>query len=330
MEMPRTKATKKHASVCVIAGKDSALVDVECDKLIAELLQPHQRATGLFNVNPKEVSAVEVFDELRTLPFLADKRVAVIRGADKFISENRELLEKYFDNPSPTGILVLTVDNWASRTRLARKLPKVGKLITVVPPKFGQLHRRLIDYAADAHSKRLAKEAAQFLNEICGDELPMLYSEVDKLALYAGDSKVITAQHVEKLVGHNRLFNIFTVIDACLEGEPVIAVNRLRSAFEQDRSAEYRVIGGLAFHFRLLFRAKVLLEQGMRSDEIIKRLGIRGNRDAFFRQLRKMSLRQIGEVLQQLADMDYAVKTGRTDAKVAVEQLVLQMARPRK
>jgi DNA polymerase III delta subunit len=39
-----------------------------------------------------------------------------------------------------------------------------------------------------------------------------------------------------------------------------------------------------------------------------------------------MDLKQIGEYLQQLAETDYAIKTGRTKAKVAMEQLVLKLA----
>jgi DNA polymerase-3 subunit delta len=327
MTMPKTKAKKRHTSICVIAGKENSLVDMECDKLVSGLLEPHQRPTGLFNANPAEVSATDIFDELRTLPFLADKRVVVVRSADKFISDNRQLLERYFDKPSATGILVLTVNSWDSRTKLAKKLPEVGRLISVAQPRYGQLHQRLISYTAEAHSKKMTRDAAQLLNELSGDELPVLYREVDKLALFAGDDKTINAEHVEALIGHNRLFNIFAVVDACLKGEPAVAVDRLRTAFEQDRSAEFKVIGGLAFHFRRMFRAKALLEQGVRANEVASRLRIWSEKESFFQQLRNMSLKQIGELLKQLAEMDYSVKTGRTNAKVAAEQLVLQMAR---
>jgi DNA polymerase III delta subunit len=50
------------------------------------------------------------------------------------------------------------------------------------------------------------------------------------------------------------------------------------------------------------------------------------NKDSFFLQLRRAPLKKIGDVLQQLADIDYAIKTGRTKATVAIEQLVLRLA----
>ena len=96
--------------------------------------------------------------------------------------------------------------------------------------------------------------------------------------------------------------------------------------FAEDRTAEYTIVGAFAFHFRRMFGAKVLLENGVGPAEIASRLRIWGDRDSFFAQLRKMSLKQISSILQQLAATDYAIKTGRAKAEVAAEQLVLRLA----
>jgi DNA polymerase-3 subunit delta len=320
------KSKKKQELIFVIAGKETSLVNAECEKLLGELMEPQQRPLGLFNADPAEVSASEVLDELRTTPFLTERRVVLVKGADDFVSENRQPLEKYFDNPCPTGTLILTVNNWDARTKLAKKLPRVGKLFTVTQPKPWQLPQRLMQYTSDAHGKNLPKDAAELLIELTGDDLPRLYGEIDKLALFADAEKTITVGHIESLIGHNRLFNAFAVIDACLAGDVAKAVDRLRNMFAEDKSAEYTVVGAFAFHFRRMFNAKVLLEEGVRPAEIANRLRIWSNKDGFFLQVRRLSLKQLGENLQQLADMDYAIKTGRTNAKVAIEQLVLKLA----
>jgi len=314
-----------HKLIYVITGKQEPLVNAECGNLLDKLLQPQERPTGLFNADPSRVTASEVLDELRTAPFLTDKRVVIIKGADDFVSKNRHLLESYFDNPCPTGILILTVNTWPATTKLAKKLPKTGKLIKTVEPKPWQLPRRLIEYARDAHSKKLTTDAAELLIELIGDEVTRLYSEVDKLALFAYTEKTITAGHVESLIGHNRIFGVFAVIDACIAGNAGEAVARLRNMFAEDKSAEYTVIGAFAFHFRRMFDAKVLLEKGVLPNEIVKRLRIWGNKDGFFSQVRKMSLDQIGSILQRLAVIDFKIKTGQAKAPVAIEQLVLNL-----
>jgi DNA polymerase-3 subunit delta len=316
-------AKGKSELIYVIAGGEESLVGAECEKLVEKLLEPQQRATGFFNADPAEVSAAQVFDELRTLPFLTERRVVLVKSADKFVSENRQLLEKYFDNPCPSGVLILAVSSWPERTKLAKKLPSVGRLISVVQLKRWQMPKRLIQYARESHGKIISEAAAELLVELAGDELVRLYGEVDKLALFAHDEKSITEQHIESLVGHNRIFNVFAVIDAVIAGDITQAINRLRTMFAEDKSAEYTVVGAFAFHFRRMFGAKVLLEKGVGCEEVAKRLRIWGDRNSFFAQLRKMSLRQIGSILQQLAATDYAIKTGQVKAAAATEQLVL-------
>ena len=312
--------------IYVIAGTDNSLVNYQSQELLNGLLEPSQRATGFFDAEAATVMPQEVLDELRTAPFLTDKRVVRIKDADDFISRNRPLLEKYFDNPCPTGRLILTVNSWDSRTKLAKKLPKVGKLISIVPPSRKELPYRLMEYAKDAYDKNLSQTSAILLIELTGDELTRLYSEIDKLALYTGQEKIITPKHIESLIGHNRLFNAFAVIDAIIAGNAAVAIERLRGMFEADKSAEYSVVGAFAYHVRRMFNAKILLDKGLRPGEIEKRLRIWGNTNAFFTHLRKISLKQIGLYLQQLGETDYKIKTGQTQATVAMEQLVLHLA----
>ena len=325
-QMSKSKTDKKAELIYVITGKETDSVNAQCDKLLDHLLAPEQRATGLFNPDTAGISASQVLDELRTLPFLTEKRVVLIRNADKFISLNRELLEKYFDKPCPTGILVMTVNSWRANTRLAKKLSKVGKLLSITPPKPWQLPGRLSQYARDAYDKNLAPGAAEILIELAGDNLTLLYGEIDKLALFADTEKTITLQHIESLIGRNRLFNAFAVIDACLEGNIAHAVDRLRNMFATDKSTEYTVVGAFAFHLRRMFNAKVLLEKGLNTSEVASKLRIWYNKEVLFKQLHKTTLKRLGSNLEQLARMDFEIKTGRTNAKAAVERMVLNLA----
>lgn len=319
-----TKSAKKQRRpIYVIAGKEETIVNLECKGLLEELLEPAQRAVAFFEADAETATISEVLDELRTAPFLTDKRVVAIRNADDFVSANRQLLEKYFDNPSPSGVLILTVSSWHSNTKLAKQLSRVGELITVTQPKPGQLPQRLCQYAKETYDKEIEKDAAELVVELTGDDLGRLYSEVDKLATFAHKEKSITTGHVELLIGHNRLFNAFAVIDAITAGDVQGAVERLRRMFAEDKNTEYTVVGAFAFHFRRMFGAKVLLEKGQRYDHVAGKVKIWSNKDAFFAQVRKLSLRQIGRYLQKLGEIDHSIKTGRTKAHVAMEQLVL-------
>ena len=318
-------AAKNPDLIYVIAGKEGSLVSARCEKLLDELVDPEQRAMCLYKPDADKALASDVLDELRTLPFLADRRVVLIKNADDFVSKNRDLLESYFDKPCPTGLFILTVSSWPGNTKLAKKLSKVGRLISVTNPKPWQLPDKLVTYARGAHDKNISKAAAELLVELAGENLIILYGEIDKLALFVDSEKAITSKHIESLAGQNRLFNIFAVIDAVLAGNVAKAVDRLRKMFDSDKSAEYTFVGAFAFHFRRMFGAKVLLDKGVGTSDIASRLRIWGNKSGFFAQLRKLSLEQIAANLQQLAKIDYQIKTGQVQAKVAAEQLVYRL-----
>lgn len=312
--------------IYVIAGKDESLVGARAQELVDSLLDPQQRMTALLSVDGDEAVVSEVLDELRTLPFLADKRVVLVKKADGFVSRHREILERYFAKPAPTGVLVLAVASWDARTRLAKMLPKVGSVVALEPPLKWKLPEHLVQHAAARHKVKLNRDAAEMLVELIGEELAQLYNELEKLTLFARDEKVIRADHVESLIGHHRIYDAFEVIDATIGGNAGQAIKRLRNMFEQDKSAEYSVVGAFAFHLRRMFQARVLLDKRTSPVEIAKQLRIWYNKDRFFAQLQRITLPQIAAFLEELAAVDYATKTGQAQAAVAIEQLVLRLS----
>jgi DNA polymerase-3 subunit delta len=325
-----TREDRKSTEVCkpvyVVVGKDDFLVKLECERLLDSLLLHEQRMVALSSPDLDSVTAVDVLDELRTAPFLAPRRVVVLEAADAFISENRGALERYFDSPSPCGVLIMTVSEWHPNTRLAKKLPQMGELITVADQKPGQLLEFLVRWAAEKHQKRLTRQAVELLVELGGDEPGRLCSELDKLAVFAGSEKTITAEQVETLVGHNRLFGAFEVIAAMTRGDTGAAVGRLRKMFATDKNAPYTVVGAFAYHFRRMFNAAKLLRDGMPEDQISAQLRVWYDKKDFYRQVRTLGLEKIGRVLSELAQIDYETKTGQATSEVAIEKLVFRLA----
>ena len=320
----KTKSTQ--SLVYIIAGDEPSLVNAKYAELIDQLISPQERDTGLLLPDADRVVISEILDELRTLPFLTKRRIVALRNADKFISNNREALERYFESPCPTGILIMTVSTWPSNTRLAKKLPGIGTLVEVESPKGQDLTNRLIDYARDAHSKGLDNRTAELLIELAGDNLTRLYTEIDKLATYAATENTITTAHVESLIGRNREFDAFEVIESCLQRKTGPAIERLRKMFAEDKSAEYTTIGAFAFHIRRMFAAKKLLLEGHSQYDVAGKLRIWNNKESLFAQLKRLSLKQIGDQIQQLAETDYAIKRGQAQPRIAIEQFVLQLA----
>jgi DNA polymerase-3 subunit delta len=343
------KTKSNQSLVYVIAGKEPTLVNAKYTELIDQLVPPEEKDAGPLVVDGDKAIISEILDELRTLPFFTKRRIVALRNADKFISakgqedeedeqnkqdsqnapagsSNRELLEKYFENPCHTGILIMTVSSWPKTTRLAKKLPDIGTLVEVKLPTGTDLTNRIINYARDAHGKGLDYRTAGLLIDLAGDNLTRLYTEVDKLATYAAAEKAITTAHVESLIGRNREFDAFEVIESCLQRKTGPAIERLRKMFAEDKSAEYTTIGAFAYHIRRMFAAKKLLLEGHSQYDIAGKLRIWNNKESLFTQIKRLSLKQIGDQIQRLAETDYAIKRGQAQPRIAIEQFVLQLA----
>ncbi len=321
-----SKATRKTTGrIYVITGKEKPGVNAACEELLNELIEKSQRTTCLYEPKIDQVTLSEVLDELRTLPFLSDKRYVLLKDADRFVSEHRGRLEAYFDHPSPTGVLILTVSSWPSNTKLAKKLPKAGSLIKVTELKTAQIPNRLIRYSDQARNKQLTRDAAWLLVELVGDDLEMLYNEIDKLALYVDTQKKIETRDVEALCSHNRVFNIFKVIDEATNSNLSAALETLRKVFDTDKSAHYTIIGAFAYHMRRMFSAKVLSQRKMPRDVIAKKLHIWSRKDIFFDKLSQLSLKQLADSIEQLAYLDYQIKTGQIKPQAAAEKFVLRL-----
>jgi DNA polymerase III delta subunit len=213
-----------------------------------------------------------------------------------------------------------------SRTNLAKKLAKCGRLISTASPKRWTLPPYLIRYAEQAHSKKLGRQAAGLIVELAGEDLGRLYREIDKLAAFTGSDKEITIENIQALTGHNRLFDAFEVFDEALAGRPAKATQLFRDMLAKDKDAEYRVVGAFVYQVRRMFDAKVLLNKGTDLKEISGRLRIFGDRQTFFARLRKMDLLQIGSLLELLGLIDYQVKTGQATIEVEMEKFILKLA----
>ena len=325
--MAKTNLKKDFKPIYVIAGKDTAIVNMQCDKLLDILLSHQDKSLALFDADPEKVTISQIFDELRTLPFLTDKRVVLLKNADDFITtDNRSYFENYFKNPCKSSVLVMTVTSWRSNTKLAKQLISVGELINAEPPKPWELPAEMIKYAKQTHGKIISSQSAQLLVELLGDNLPVLQNEVDKLALLVGENNSITSENIESLTGRNRVFNVFGVFDAALTGQTDNAISRLRNMFASDKSAEFTAVGAFEYQLNKMFKAKTMLQDHQNPAQIATKLRVFGRKEDFFKIVGKLSQKQIGDMIQKLAITDFEIKRGQTTAQAAIERLVLKLS----
>jgi len=321
--------------IVVILGDEAYQKSVALHRTLDELLPPEvDRALALTEYDASQSeeqggpTLAAVMDDLTTLPFLADRRVVVIREADKFITVCRERLESYLQAPSPTGTLILE----------CRSLPKNTRLYKAVTPAGGRLHeckklsgRDLADFVraeAQARGKPMDHAAAARLAELVGSEQGTLATEVEKLSLYAADRPSITQQDVARLVGQSREEKIFAVMDAAAGGNLPHALHLWDQVLTTDPAAVYRAVGGIAYVIRRWLAAHRMLADGLPISAVAPKVMMwRRERelDALLHQLPPHRIRQI---LAALSKLDSQAKLGTRSIRAGVEALLVELATP--
>lgn len=247
--------------VYVLHGQDSYLRRRHRRRIVAELVgaDDPQLAVARFD---STATLSEVLDELRTGSLLARHRVVIVDEADDFVARCRKPLEEYLAKASPTGSLILAVKTFPASTRLARLATAIGEVLDCSAPDEGSLPR-WIGQMAEERNQRISPEAAELLAAWIGPDLGRLDTEMEKLSLYVGPRRQISADDAAASVAATAGPVPFALTNALAAGNARAAFEALDSLLAQ-RGQEYRVLGLFGWYLRSRLEGKPMGPFGRR------------------------------------------------------------------
>jgi DNA polymerase-3 subunit delta len=332
----------------LIYGEDSLSVE----EMLASL-SSDGGDEGLYDVNTATLNGATVtLAELEaawsTIPFLADKRIVVVRnllarmerGRSSGSSRSRGADREWADigerlSQVPASTQLIFVDATISRN---------NPLLSAIQP-LAQVHEFRLPSVRDmpewvrqrAHRLGAAIEpsAISALVDAIGNDTRLIDMELQKLALYRStgrsacrSSGMIRRQDVEEMVSYVREANIFAAVDAALEGRAGFALRLAHQLLAEGRSSTY-VVTMLARQVRFLIVAKDMKSRGFRQDEIGRRLSIRGYPlTKTMQQERRFSAERLAEIHRRLIEADLSIKTGAADEETALDALIVGLSDP--
>ncbi len=325
----RGVAKAKPRPIYVLHGDEHFLKRRVLSVLKSLVLGPEDGGFGLSSHDGDKANWAEIHDELETLPFLSPRRLVVVDRAEPFVTRERARLEKYFAEPSKTGVLVLDVQSWPATTKLAKALPEPAALVCKAPSS-QKLPEWCGEWCAAQHGKPLAAPAARLLVDLVGTDMGLLDQEMAKLAIYVGGNTRIDTADVDQLVGQSRAENtwkIFDLIGAGQIGEALTLLERLLDQGEEP----LRLLGAFSMQLRRLAQAARLHGQGESLSAALERAGVPpfGRRNAE-QQVRHLGRRRLDQVYDWLLETDLGLKgSSQLPPRALLERLVVQLARKR-
>lgn len=222
------KAPAKYppAAVCAVFGDEEFLKRQTLRQLRREVLGEGDADFSLTTLDGEEAQWPDLNDELSTLSMFGGKRLVIVESADAFVSKNRPQLENYVGKPRAGSVLVLEVGTWQANTRLYKAVDAAGLQVNCKALEAKDATPWLVNWAKQAHSLRLPRDAAEMLVQMLGLELGLLDQELAKLAVSAGPDGAIDVQMVRQLAAW-RASTAWDMLDAALEGNAAEALAQL-------------------------------------------------------------------------------------------------------
>jgi len=312
----------------VLRGTDPYLLEKGYTAVRRRTIGDADPGLALMEFDGTEAEVADVLDALRTVPLVAPRRLVVLRDADAFLdADTRPLLEKYLEEPAPTGVLCLQVGSWNGQTRLARRAAEIGLVVACEADKPNKIPGWLRRQARDQYGKDLSLEAARMLQEFLGDDFAALVHALDALALYVGDAEAIDAPDVDALVARGHHERVWDLCDAVADGRATNALELLE-VFWTEGMAAPQIVGLLRSTFRRLIRVRALAET-MTLEAAMDRAGVhRAALDRIRRAVEQFSADDLADAYQALVDADLAAKTAPND-RMAMETLVHRLCHAR-
>ncbi|MDR1714010.1 MAG: DNA polymerase III subunit delta [Coriobacteriales bacterium] len=193
---------------------------------LLQRLSKRMQATGDMEMNTSSFNAANlksiepVLDAINTMPFGADKRLVIIKDADKLPKAIQDALAAELQVVVDTAVVLLTATKLDARSRLYKVIASRDKRAVIdCEPMKGTDLVQLVTRLAAAQGVSLAAGAAALLIEMVGDSTVALRSNTNKLAAFvrAAGRDCISADDIRKTVTRTVEAKPWNLTDALAE-----------------------------------------------------------------------------------------------------------------
>lgn len=343
---PNLLKKAKVARVLFLFGNDSLVLLQSVQSLISELGMTKDdydlEVVFADQSNPREWVA-----SVGTVPFLSEKRVLVIRNAQKVKVE--EIDSTQLKGLGDQSLMVFVIEEESGQERTGSKKRPFEKIckeceglwidLSPDPKKAKEMVRASIVESG----KTISPPALDLLLEMTGSSVGKSISEVQKVYLYTNNDH-ITEREIQAVVVASREYNIWSMIDSIVKGDLSNSMKQLRIVLQSTSKIEEFAFSQLfpliSRQLRLLLQARMCIESRVSVDSIpdhlIGKFPSKPNlasesdyrKSAVMRAAQSLSSAQIRDAMTDLSTADARLKGfGASFSGIdTIERLIFDLA----
>ena len=319
------------SGVYLLHGTDETLKTDALNTLRKALLPE-----GFEQLNGQELEkpdANTVISACETLPFMADKRLVLVREQPGFSAKGKEaepedsLLDYLPHVPTSTVLVFFHRGKADGKRKLTTAIKKAGAEVLIDPLKGDELNAYAVSCAADCGST-MDPVTASKLVFTCGADAGILEQEVRKLAAAAGAGQPITPALIDALATRSLECKVFDMINAMMAGNRTGAFQLLEDLLKNGEK-QLGILAMLLRQYRMLQHVQIMRHDRLPDQEILQRMGYSGKNawmgNQLMRQAAKLGNRQIREAVRICLDTELKAKSGQINEEGSVETAMLRI-----
>jgi DNA polymerase-3 subunit delta len=332
------------APVSLFLGPELYQLGICRRALVEKFLAPEDCENGLSRHDMETSSLAAILDDARSLSLFAPQRVIWVAGAEAALPRGRTASQEdnagaadlagYVRNPTPGTVLIFVSSRYDFEGEERAKLERVQKFFACIPevvefrPYTVESARQLAQKIAGEARLQLGLSEVGLLVDSLAADASRIVNEIEKLSLYVGAQRKVSADDILQLVPNAQATTIFALVAAIGRGDRKRSLNHLDTLL---REGEYLPLAltFLATQFRL---AMVAHEAGLRTAQQIQghftKLGIRIWRDRaeqIYQTVSAFSAARLSRAIEKVSYADRALRDARPDDRVVMEELVFSL-----
>ena len=309
----------------LVYGPDTGLVRERAELLVRTVVPDPTDPFRVVVMTGRTLASdpARLLDEIDALAFGGGRRVIRIRSAGDEIAL---LLADAVANAKGDALVVVDADDLGPRSKL-RTLFETSANAGAIPcyaDEEGQV-ADLIRRRLRQDGIAIAADALDFLVARLGNDRMVTRSEIDKLALYAGNGGRLELADAIACAGNSADLSLDDIAFAVGDGDSRRALHGLDRAYAEGNSP-VAILRGVARHFQRLHLAASMVAGGQRPDQAVGALRppvFFKLKPPFLAQLRKWPTDRLGTALARLTETEIACKTtGMPDEALCARTLM--------
>jgi DNA polymerase III subunit delta len=303
---------------------EPVLADRAADTIVKAYVDPSMADLAFSVYYADETPAGAIVQEARTMPFLVERRVILVRNGDHYNRMSGEKgsalapLIEYISHPSESALLLIISGSIDKRKKFYKAANAAGGFVECPQLSDAEL-RKWITAEVAAREKNIASAAADALIMRSGSRLSDISNALSLVLNYAGDAALVTVEDVTAACTDVAEESVFTMTDAIAASQPDKALAALYDLCDLGKSPD-ELLAIVNWLLESAYSAAPETGAKIKSNFVAKKV---------MPLVEKFGVQKLKAALALCTETHFMIRSTGADRMLALELLVIKLSAPR-